>query len=274
MEHGKAKGAAGPEGLSDPLTQAVRTRDAEVMTHVRAAVDANEMALAFQPIVRAGPEGRVAYYEGLVRIFDPSGRIIPAAEFMAEAEISELGRQIDCIALELGLRTLQAQPHLRLAINMSARSIGYPRWMRTLKRALMRDSTLGDRLILEITEQSAMLVPELVVNFMRDLQRQGISFALDDFGAGYTSFRFLRDFYFDILKIDGGFIRGIADNPDNQVLTRALITIGQQFDMFTVAERVEDSRDAAWLTENGIQYLQGYYFAAPTLYPPWAKRPA
>ncbi|HAR52570.1 MAG TPA: EAL domain-containing protein, partial [Roseovarius nubinhibens] len=70
------------------------------------------------------------------------------------------------------------------------------------------DPTVAERLILEITESSAMVVPELVTGFMEKLQHKGVSFALDDFGAGYTSFRYLKQFYFDILKIDGQFIRG------------------------------------------------------------------
>ncbi|NHX27676.1 EAL domain-containing protein, partial [Escherichia coli] len=176
---------------------------------------------------------------------------------------------IDCAALRLGLRELARSPSLRLAINMSARSIGYPRWSRILNKALSGDATLGERLILEITESSAMLMPDLVTVFMRDCQKKGISFALDDFGAGFTSFSYLREFYFDILKIDGQFIRGIADNPDNQVLTEALISIGRHFDMFTVAESVENATDAQFLQAVGIDCMQGYFFAAPTIRPPW-----
>jgi len=112
-------------------------------------------------------------------------------------------------------------------------------------------------------------VPELVMQAMRDLQRLGISFALDDFGAGYTALRHLKEFQFDILKIDGQFIRGIAQDPDNQVLTRAIIAIAQQFDMFTVAEFVESQADAMALGDLGVDFLQGYYFAAPTMEPPW-----
>ena len=207
--------------------------------------------------------------QGLVRVLDETGRIIPAREFIDVIESMETGRIIDCLSLEKGIRTLREHPDIRLSINMSARSIGYPRWMRTLKRGLGQDPTVGERLILEITESSAMLVPELVVNFMADLQKKGISFALDDFGAGYTSFRYLRDFYFDILKIDGQFIRGIADNPDNQVLTRALISIAEQFDMVTVAESVGRPNDAVLLQNIGVDCLQGYYFGAPTVQPPW-----
>ena len=170
----------------------------------------------------------------------------------------------------MGLRTLAQQPELRLAINMSARSIGFSDWMKTLRKGLMRDATVGERLILEITESSAMLVPELVTGFMAQMRRQGISFALDDFGAGYTSFRYLRDFLFDVLKIDGQFIRGVATDPDNQVLTSALIAIARQMDMMTIAEQVECADDAAWLEQAGIDCLQGYYYAAPTVHPPWA----
>ena len=107
-------------------------------------------------------------------------------------------------------------------------------------------------------------MPDAVSVFMADLQGDGISFALDDFGAGFTSFRYLREFYFDILKIDGQFIRGVAGDPDNQCLTGALVSIARQFDMYTVAESVENAQDAAWLAAAGIDCLQGYFFGAPT----------
>jgi EAL domain-containing protein (putative c-di-GMP-specific phosphodiesterase class I) len=190
---------------------------------------------------------------------------------MPTVENAELGRKIDCLALEKGLRTLARNPNIRLSINMSARSIGFPRWVRALERGLKQNPTIGERLILEISESSAMLVPELVINFMKGLQSKGISFALDDFGAGYTAFRHFRDFYFDIVKIDGQFIRGIADFPDNQVLVAALAAIAEQFDMLTVAEHVERPEDAAMLTEMGIDCMQGFYFGAPSVRPPWKK---
>jgi EAL domain-containing protein (putative c-di-GMP-specific phosphodiesterase class I) len=101
------------------------------------------------------------------------------------------------------------------------------------------------------------------------MQSQGVSFAMDDFGAGYTAFRYLRDFYFDILKIDAGFIRGIHKNPDNQALVRALVSLAQHFDMFTVAESVETAADADYLARAGIDCMQGYYFGVPTVRPLW-----
>jgi len=265
----RAKWGNVPPGQQDPLSYAVSARDRSVIEMVDAAVRHKQVMLAFQPVVPAQQPERPAFYEGLIRVLDETGRIIPARDFIGTIETTETGRIVDCLALEKGLLTLAQYPDLRLAINMSARSIGYGRWMRSLKKGLARDRTVGERLILEITESSAMVVPELVINFMGDLQAKGVSFALDDFGAGYTSFRYLREFLFDILKIDGQFIRGIATDPDNQVLTQALATIGRQFDMFTVAESVEKPDDARYLAEIGIDCLQGYYFGAPTVRPGW-----
>ncbi|HEY9038248.1 MAG TPA: EAL domain-containing protein [Roseovarius sp.] len=271
MDHRKGKWADVPADQQDPLSYAISARDQSTISIVEDAVRHKQVMLAFQPVVPAGQVERVAFYEGLVRVLDGTGRIIPAREFIDAIETTETGRVIDCLALEQGLRTLSVYGSLRLSINMSARSIGYSRWIRTLRRALDADPTIGERLILEITESSAMLVPELVTGFMSDLSRRGVSFALDDFGAGFTSFRYLKDFYFDILKIDGQFIRGIAQNADNQVLTTALATIARQFDMVTVAESVERADDAAYLTAIGLDCLQGYYYGAPSVKPIWLK---
>ena len=124
---------------------------------------------------------------------------------------------------------------------------------------------------LEITESSAMLVPELVIAFMDDLQKQGVAFALDDFGSGYTAIRYFKDFFFDILKIDAQFIRNIHLDPDNAALTAALISIGKHFDMFTVAEAVESIEEAEHLRTLGVDCLQGYLFGAGTMRPKWAE---
>lgn len=258
-----------PAGHDNPLTFAVKARDRSVIDMVNEAVKHNQVMLAFQAIVPSARQYQPAFYEGLTRILDETGRIIPASDFIDAIETTETGRVVDCLALEKGIQTLAEYPDLRLSVNMSARSIGYRRWGDILNRGLASDPTIGERLILEITESSAMLVPELVVGFMNDLQRQGISFALDDFGAGYTSFRYLKDFFFDILKIDGQFIRGIARDPDNQIITAALASVAEQFDMLTIAENVEQPEDADYLAEMGINCLQGYYFGAPTVHPPW-----
>lgn len=239
------------------------------MDVVERAIARGDAMLAYQPIVQADRPQTAAFHEGLFRIVDETGRFIPLRDFLPAAETTELGRQIDCVALSLGLSALQQDPGIRLSVNMSARSIGHPNWLKTLQAGLADDERVSERLVLEITESSAMDMPSLVIPFMHDLQGRGVSFALDDFGAGRTSFRYLRDFSFDMIKIDGQFVREISRQSDNQILAAALQAIAHHFDMFTVAESVETAEDAAYLIDMGVDCLQGYYFGAPTVNPPW-----
>lgn len=258
--------------LDSPLAYASAQRDKTVHQMIENAIRQKDVMLAYQPIVSARNPEIPAFYEGLIRILDEDHNILPAGDFMPVAETREVGRMIDSLALELGLATLLEQPTLRLSINMSARSIGYPRWTEVLNQGLARDSTIAERLILEITESSAMVMPDLVTVFMVDMHKRGISFALDGFGAGFTAFRYLKEFYFDIVKIDGQFIRNIHEDANNQVLAAALVSIGQQFDMLTVAEAVEQPEEAAFLQAAGFDCLQGYYFGMPTTNPVWQEQ--
>ncbi len=260
-------------GLESPLSAAEAARKAETIAMVRDALKHKRAMLAFQPIVQARMPKRAAFFEGFMRLLDDQGRVIPAADFIGAIENSELGRRVDCLALEMGLEQLARDPALRLSVNMSARSIGYPGWLTALERGLRVDPGIGERLILEITEGSAMLMPDLVTVFMQDMQERGICFALDDFGAGYTAFRYLKEFYFDIVKIDGQFIRGIHEDPDNQILAQALVSIARHFDMFTVAENVETAAEARFLVDIGVDCLQGYHFGAPSATLPWKQVP-
>lgn len=260
------------ETLSNPLDLAIQSRDRDTIAMVKEAVANDRVMLAYQPVVQTIDTQKPAFYEGLIRVLDPTGRVIPARDFIEAVESSELGRKLDCIALELGLQALMRHDDLRLSINMSAKSIGYAPWMRVLRSRMAQDETVAERLILEITESSAMIMPDVVTAFMNELQTLGICFALDDFGAGHTAFRYFREFYFDLVKIDGAFIRGIARDPDNQVLTAALVSLAKHFDMFTVAEFVETPEDARYLAEIGIDCMQGHYFGAATLNPPWLSK--
>ena len=250
-----SKDAIDDDALRDPFHFAMASRDADVLTLVREALAAGRAKLAFQPIVTACANGRIVFYEGL--------RVIPAAHFMPVIEEMDLGRQIDCVTLDLALKLLQHNPYLRLSINLSARSIGDGQWRRILEAGLSGPGSVGERLIFEISETSAMVLHEIVTRFMEEVQPRGLSFALDGFGAGMTAFRHLKYFYFDLVKIDKGFIRGIERDPDNQVLTRALLTVAHQFEMLVVADGIETAQEAALLTKMGADCLQGYHFGVP-----------
>ncbi|PSL18185.1 EAL domain-containing protein [Shimia abyssi] len=260
-----------PREQRNALAYAVASRDQNTMQMVEAAIRHKQVMLAFQPIVSAQNTDRQAFYEGLIRVLDETGRIIPAKEFMSAVEETELGRQLDCHALDLGLETLQAQPGLRLSINMSARSIGYSPWIDSLKRAVGGGSTLGERLILEISEASVNQVPDIVQSFMTDMRSQNVSFALDDYGAGMTSFKVFREFPFDFIKLDGGFSREITTDRTNQVLSSAIAAIAEKLDIMTIASRIESPQDAQIMAALGIDCLQGFAFGAATVNPPWAR---
>lgn len=251
-------------GMASPLDAAINQRDRGTLAMVQQALARGDTRLAYQPIVRADGKG-VAFFEGLIRILDETGRVIPARDFIGAVEDTDIGRQIDCAALRLGLSMLQQNPGLRLSINMSARSVGYPRWMQILRTCLRDNPMVVERLILEITESSVMIMPEIVAIFMEDLQDKGITFALDDFGSGYTAFRHFKTFYFDILKIDGQFTRNIGQDADNQVLSEALIGLARHFDMLVVSESVETAEEAQWLAAAGVDCMQGYYYGAPSM---------
>lgn len=254
-----------PQELDDPFEYAMASRDADILHLVRNALAAGRGQLAFQPVVTSDAQHLVAFYEGMMRLSDEDGRVIPAAHFMPQVEDSVLGRQIDCLSLELALRELRQNPEMRLSVNLSARSIGDGEWRRILDRGLMDRNSLGDRLIFEISETSAMLLHENVIRFMSEMQPKGVGFALDGFGAGLIAFRHLKSFFFDLVKIDKSFVRGIDRDPDNQVLAEALITVAHQFEMFAVADGVETAAEAAFLEELGVDCLQGYYFGVPKL---------
>ncbi|TDL76355.1 EAL domain-containing protein [Palleronia sediminis] len=256
-----------PFDLADPLSVAVGGRDRDVLETVERAVAEGRTLLAYQPVLPAPRPDKPAFYEGLIRVLDESGRIIPARDFMDRVEDRETGRWIDVHALEHGLDTLRRKPELRLSINLSAKTIDFPPWSEVLDRTLAQDPTLGERLILEITERTAILMPERVRHFMDRLQSRGIGFAIDDFGSGYTSLRYLKDLYFDILKIDGSFVRGISKNGDDRAVVASMVALAHHFDMVTVAEWVETAEDAATLATLGVDCLQGYHFGAPTIRP-------
>ncbi|MBP9950501.1 MAG: EAL domain-containing protein [Cypionkella sp.] len=258
-------------GNASPLGVAISDVERTTLSMVAEAIASKRVRLAYQPVVLARDLTRVAFHEGLIRVLDPSGRVIPAKDFMSVVETHEIGRQIDSLALEKGLAALASKPDLRLSINMSARSIGYPRWKQVLRRGLIAEATVAERLILEISESSAMLVPELVIGFMEEMQRAGVAFALDDFGSGNTAIRYFKDFLFDVLKLSGQFVRNIHRDPDNQALVSALLSISKHFQMFSVAQSVETREEAVCLQDLGLDCLQGYLFGAPSLRPPWQE---
>jgi len=228
------------------------------------ALDDNRLELFYQPIVRAGTNNFVAFYEGLARIIMKEGALISAGQFMPFVENTSLGTRLDRRILRLALNQLEDNTDIRLSINMSVLSMQDSGWLAILESA---ESGVCERLIIEITEGAAMSDVEQTTAFMHHVRRKHCSIALDDFGTGATSFRYFKDFRFDFVKIDGLFIRDLGYDKDNQVLVQALIDISKHFDMVTVAEFVETDDEAEMAAKLGIDCLQGYLIGEPSAQP-------
>lgn len=211
-----------------------------------------------------------AFHECLIRMRDPSGRIASAADFMPVAEQLGLVRMLDRRVLELAFGTLRDVPNLRLSINVSPQSALDRDWMRALRELSEERRDLTERLIIEITEATAIHDGGQTADFINNLRDLGCAMAVDDFGAGYTSFRHFKRLKIDIVKIDGVFVRGVDKNPDNQTLVRTLVEIARNFEIMTVAEMVGEA-EAPILRELGVDCLQGYYFGRPELHPAWLR---
>ncbi|MBN8629737.1 MAG: EAL domain-containing protein [Rhodobacterales bacterium] len=253
--------------LASPLNAAIAVQDRETLDMVASALKDRRMRLAFQPVVYAADPTVIGFFEGFIRLLNLRDQVIPARDFMAAVEQRQIGREIDCAALQLGLMAMQRNPQIRVSVNMSARSVGYRPWIDILRRALQDSPRLGANLILEINETSALQVPDVLKPFMAEMREHGIVFALDDFGAGMTSLRLLQELRFEIAKIDGSLVKHVDRLPEGQAVARAAIALAQELGMYVVAEAVETEGEARWLREAGVGCLQGYLFGPPTVTP-------
>ena len=252
---------------------AERKQNAYSATEIVRCLKEDRFKLAFQPIVAAA-SGEAAFHEALLRMTDPNGETIAAAHLVPIAEKLGLVRLIDRAVVQMAIATLQKHPRARLALNISGTTAADPRWYPQITGILAGNKSVTDRLIIEITETVALSDLEETRQFVEQLRDLGCSVAIDDFGAGYTSFRNLRALPADILKIDGSFCRDLKENNDNRYFVRALIDLARTFNLKTVAEWVESEDDAALLREWKIDFLQGNIFGEATLAVPWQETAA
>tara|TARA_R110000850_G_scaffold11280_1_gene38757 strand:- start:2238 stop:3032 length:795 start_codon:yes stop_codon:yes gene_type:complete len=223
------------------------------------ALQHGRIGLAWQPVLRSGPQGMVAFYEGLLRLRCANGEVMRAGEFIDAVEATPLGRALDRRALGVALDLLAADRRLRLSVNIGPKTMHDEGWNALLVQAARQDPGVPERLIVELTERSAMQDPDETIAFLDRNRKLGCSFAIDDFGAGQTAFAYFRRFRFDMVKIDGEFIRDLHKNPDNAMLVKVLVQLARHFDMLTVAEFIENELEARAATALGVDCLQGYY---------------
>lgn len=242
-----------------------RTRLMSVSRATIGALGTEYLTIAFQPVVRASGTHVISYHECLVRLRQQSGALLTAASFMPEIERLGLASLIDRQVIAMTLEALRRHPCARFAVNIFPQTMQDRAWMQIFERAVALDPSLAERLIVEVTETAALLDTLRTREFMDRLRAFGVSFAIDDFGAGHTSLRHLREFRFDIMKIDGRFIRHVDQDPDGAFLVESLVRIAERFDMMTVAEAIQTQAEARCLKSLGVEFFQGFQFGSPSL---------
>ena len=225
------------------------------------------MILYCQPIIDL-PTNEICQYELLLRLPDEErAEPLPPSAFLYRAERSGLIQAIDgwvvrkAIAL-IADHALEGRK-LVLNVNLSGKSIGDRKLAVLIEESLDESGIDPSHLVFELTETAAISNFEQAKEFAFRLHDRGCRFALDDFGAGFGSFFYLKSFPFDYLKIDGDFIRDIAMSPMNQLLVSAIVGIARGMGMKTVAEFVADEGAARLLREAGVDYAQGYHLGLP-----------
>jgi len=246
-----------------------RRRDLAIAKRIQTALQSNGMRLMYQPVVDA-VAGRVAYYECLLRMRESDGSYTPAGIFLTVAEEMGLVRLIDRRTLEMAVRELEQSPEVGLAINVSGLTTTDRSWLRTLMALVKGRPEIARRLTIEITETAALSDMAETVRFVSEVREIGCRIALDDFGAGYTSFRHLKALAVDIVKIDGSFVRHLIEQPEDLLFVKTLQNLAEGFGLEVVAECVETAEVAELLTREGIQFLQGYHCGRPSFNRPWA----
>jgi diguanylate cyclase (GGDEF)-like protein/PAS domain S-box-containing protein len=233
---------------------------------IATALRSGGLMLYAQPIVALAGDA-LARYELLVRMADRDGAAIPPQSFLHVAESCELIAGIDSWVLEQAVALLAQRRHagqpVHLSVNLSANSIVDPTLPQRLAALLARRRIDGQGLCVEVAEAAAIVNIAHVPGLARELAALGCELAIDDFGAGFASFSYLKHLEFDYLKIDGEFIRRLTNSQVNQSVVRAVVEIARNLGKRTVAESVEDGASLALLRRLGVDFAQGFHLAAP-----------
>ncbi len=237
-------------------------RDAQRRVNIRVtdeivtALNERRITMAFEPVVEARARN-AAFYECLVRMEQDDGQVLLAPDIVPVAERLGLIRLVDHRVLELVVAELAASPKVELSLNISPETTMDPDWWTSIESLMAAHPGVGERLIVEITETVAIQNVDDVRGFVTRLKNFGSRIAIDDFGAGYTSFRNLRKLGVDIVKIDGAFVQNIARSADDRAFVHTLIDLARRLDIKTVAEWVQDEEAAQLLRDWGCDYIQG-----------------
>ncbi len=234
---------------------------------LRGAVSRDELLLHFQPLVDVR-EGRAVGAEALLRWRHPTLGLLGPNQFMPILEQSPVMAEVGLWVLNAACRELrswrdQGLGDLRIAVNLSPTQCRDPRLNGMVMRTLERHGLPASAVELELTETVAMEDADHTRRLLSDLRAQGVSVAIDDFGAGYSSLSYLKNLPFSKLKIDREFVTGVDQRSDSRAICAALIALSRGLGISLVAEGVETAEEVATLRAMGCEMFQGYFFARP-----------
>jgi diguanylate cyclase (GGDEF)-like protein len=244
---------------------------------IRAALDEDRLVLHAQPVVETAT-GLTTQHELLVRMVDVHGDLIPPSSFLPVAERFGLIREIDRWVVTRAIRMLgehRAEGRRPIVeINLSAHSLGDAQLALHIGRELRAAGVAATQLIFEVTETTAIGNIAAARTFAERLGELGCRFALDDFGAGFGSFYYLKHLPFDFIKIDGEFVRNCTSDPTDRLVIRAVVELARGMGKRTIAEFVGTEETYTILRELGVDYAQGFHLGPPAPLESWLGMPS
>ncbi|HWI53447.1 MAG TPA: EAL domain-containing protein [Symbiobacteriaceae bacterium] len=233
---------------------------------IRQALEHDGLVLFAQPILSLATD-QISHYELLLRMTDEQGGLVPPAMFLDVAErfglIHQIDRWVVRQAIALLVRHEAEGRDLFLEVNLSAKALTDPELLSLIRRNLAETGIAPHRLVFEITETTAIADFEMATEFINVLKDLGCRFALDDFGAGFSSFDRLKRLPVDYLKLDGSFIKNLPFDGEDRHLVKAMVEVARSLGKQTIAEFVENAETLAILRHSGVDFAQGYHVGRP-----------
>lgn len=269
MYRAKDNGKSGV-AVYEPRVHSEALERLQLRADLQKAIRSDELLLHFQPTVKLA-SGEIVGFEALVRWLHPSRGLVAPGQFIPMAEqsglIVPLGSWVLREACFAAVSLLLEAPDARMSVNVAAQQLVQPGFVQEVRRTLADSGLAADRLVLEITESVVLHGLDKVIPKLVALRALGIRIAIDDFGTGYSSLSYLRNLPVDVLKVDKSFIDRVTVDSQDAALTEAIIAMGNRMELITVAEGVEDSGQAAWLSAVDCDYGQGFLWSRPVPLP-------
>ena len=243
------------------------TRRIKIESQLRHALDVGEFEVHYQPIVSL-PERRMVGVEALLRWHNEELGTVSPVEFIPVAESTGIIVPIGAWILETACRQVKewqdaGWSDLRVAVNLSPREVDRGDAVKSISSALIASGLAAEFLEIEVTERVLLDDVEKAESAFREIKNLGVRLCIDDFGTGYSSLSYLRNYPFDVLKIDRAFVHDATQRASGVSLLRAIISMADSLDLKVVAEGVETEEQFELLCELGCGFAQGFYFCAP-----------